>query len=152
MERKLDVGALAGVSNLNTGDMQVQQIPLALIDESQDNRYDQRGIDELAESIEVIGLQQPLVVQAEGERYRLIAGHRRRNALALLARETAPCIVLAADLDPAIRTLILHWTNTMARGGGCPLYGAVSVVLEWEGSYQRPAAFGLTNPKIADIL
>ena len=30
---------------------------------------------------------------------------------------TAPCIVLAADLDPAIRTLILHWTNTMARGG-----------------------------------
>ena len=65
----------------------------------------------------MIGLQQPLVVQAEGERYRLIAGHRRRNALALLARETAPCIVLAADLDPAIRTLILHWTNTMARGG-----------------------------------
>lgn len=117
MERKLDVGALAGVSNLNTADMQVQQIPLALIDESQDNRYDQRDIDELAESIEVIGLQQPLVVQAEGERYRLIAGHRRRNALALLARETAPCIVLAADLDPAIRTLILHWTNTMARGG-----------------------------------
>ena len=117
MERKLDVGALAGVSNLNTGDMQVRQIPLALIDESQDNRYDQRDIDELAESIEVIGLQQPLVVQAEGERYRLIAGHRRRNALALLARETAPCIVLAADLDPAIRTLILHWTNTMARGG-----------------------------------
>ena len=47
----------------------------------------------------------------------LIAGHRRRNALALLGRKTAPCIVLAADLDPSRRTLILHWTNTMARGG-----------------------------------
>ena len=65
----------------------------------------------------MVGLQQPLVVQANGERYLLIAGHRRRNALALLGRKTAPCIVLAADLDPSRRTLILHWTNTMARGG-----------------------------------
>ena len=25
--------------------------------------------------------------------------------------------MLDADLDPSIQTLILHWTNTMARGG-----------------------------------
>ena len=50
--------------------------------------------------------------------YLLLAGHRRRNALALLDRKAAPCIVLDADLDPSIQTLILHWTNTMARGGG----------------------------------
>lgn len=50
--------------------------------------------------------------------YLLLAGHRRRNALALLDRKTAPCIVLDADLDPSLQVLILHWTNTMARGGG----------------------------------
>ena len=77
------------------------------------------GIDELAESIKVIGLQQPLVVRRKTEGgYLLLAGHRRRNALALLDRKTAPCIVLDADLDPSLQVLILHWTNTMARGGG----------------------------------
>ena len=32
--------------------MQVHDIPLAAIDENEDNRYDQRNIDELAESIQ----------------------------------------------------------------------------------------------------
>lgn len=117
MAKRLDVGALLGAAVSDSNPMQVHDIPLAAIDENEDNRYDQRNIDELAESIQVVGLQQPLVVQANGERYLLIAGHRRRNALALLGRKTAPCIVLAADLDPSRRTLILHWTNTMARGG-----------------------------------
>lgn len=117
MAKRLDVGALLGAAVSDSNTMQVHDIPLAEIDENEDNRYDQRNIDELAESIQVVGLQQPLVVQANGERYLLIAGHRRRNALALLGRKTAPCIVLAADLDPSRRTLILHWTNTMARGG-----------------------------------
>ncbi len=117
MARKLDIGAMleGTVSKLNT--MRVQDIPLSLIDEHEGNCYDQRGIDELAESIEVIGLQQPLVVVPEKDRYCLLAGHRRRNALALLGRETAPCRILDADLDPSLRVLILHWTNTMARGG-----------------------------------
>ena len=117
MAKRLDVGALLGAAVSDSNPMQVHDIPLAEIDENEDNRYDQRNIDELAESIQVVGLQQPLVVQANGERYLLIAGHRRRNALALLGRKTAPCIVLAADLDPSRRTLILHWTNTLARGG-----------------------------------
>lgn len=117
MAKRLDVGALLGAAVSDSNTMQVHDIPLAAIDENEDNRYDQRNIDELAESIQVVGLQQPLVVQANGGRYLLIAGHRRRNALALLGRKTAPCIVLAADLDPSRRTLILHWTNTMARGG-----------------------------------
>ena len=119
MAKKFDLAALMGetVSKLNT--MQVQEIALADIEENAANTYTQTGIDELAESIEVIGLQQPLVVRRKTEGgYLLLAGHRRRNALALLDRKTAPCIVLDADLDPSLQTLILHWTNTMARGGG----------------------------------
>lgn len=121
MAKKFDLAALMGetVSKSNTGEMQVEQIPLAEIEENENNSYAQNDIDELAESIKVIGLQQPLVVRRKTEGgYLLLAGHRRRNALALLDRKTAPCIVLDADLDPSIQTLILHWTNTMARGGG----------------------------------
>lgn len=121
MAKKFDLAALMGeaVSKSNTGEMQVEQIPLAEIEENENNSYAQNDIDELAESIKVIGLQQPLVVRRKTESgYLLLAGHRRRNALALLDRKTAPCIVLDADLDPSLQVLILHWTNTMARGGG----------------------------------
>lgn len=118
MARKLDIGAMLGdtVSKLNT--MQVREIALSQLEENPDNSYAQTGIDELAESIEVIGLQQPLVVvPTAGGRFRILAGHRRRNALEKLERKSAPCVVLDADLDPSLRVLILHWTNTMARGG-----------------------------------
>mgnify|MGYP000706159900 FL=1 len=121
MAKKFNLAELMGeaVSKSDTGKMRVEQIPLAEIEENENNSYAQTGIDELAESIKVIGLQQPLVVRRKTEGgYLLLAGHRRRNALALLDRKTAPCIVLEADLDPSIQTLILHWTNTMARGGG----------------------------------
>nr|DAD72114.1 MAG TPA: chromosome partitioning protein [Myoviridae sp. ctOyc4] len=121
MAKKFDLAALMGeaVSKSDTGEMRVEQIPLVEIEENESNSYAQTGIDELAESIEVIGLQQPLVVRRKTEGgYLLLAGHRRRNALALLDRKTAPCIVLDADLDESLQVLILHWTNTMARGGG----------------------------------
>ena len=119
MAKKFDLAALMGeVSKSDTGEMKVKQIPLAEIEENENNSYIQTDIDELAESIKVIGLQQPLVVRRKAEGgYLLLAGHRRRNALALLDRDTAPCIVLDADLDPSLQVLILHWTNTMARGG-----------------------------------
>lgn len=121
MAKKFNLAELMGeaVSKSDTGEMRVEQIPLAEIEENENNSYAQNGIDDLAESIKVIGLQQPLVVRRKAEGgYLLLAGHRRRNALALLDCKTAPCIVLDADLDPSIQTLILHWTNTMARGGG----------------------------------
>lgn len=121
MAKKFNLAELMGeaVSKSDTGEMRVEQLPLAEIEENENNSYAQTGIDELAESIKVIGLQQPLVVRRKTEGgYLLLAGHRRRNALALLDRKTAPCIVLDADLDPSLQVLILHWTNTMARGGG----------------------------------
>lgn len=107
MAKRFNLAELMGesVSKLNT--MQVQEIALADIEENAANTYTQTGIDELAESIKVIGLQQPLVVRRKTEGgYLLLAGHRRRNALALLNLKTAPCIVLDADLDPSIQTLI----------------------------------------------
>lgn len=79
MAKKFDLAALMGeaVSKSNTGEMRVEQIPLAEIEENENNSYAQTGIDELAESIKVIGLQQPLVVRRKTEGgYLLLAGHR----------------------------------------------------------------------------
>ena len=121
MTKKFDLAALMGetATKLEPEGVQEREIPLDEIEENEANTYAQTDIDELAESIKLVGLHQPLVVWPKPEGgYLLIAGHRRRNALALLGRKTASCRVLDKDFDPALRTLVLHWTNTMARGGG----------------------------------
>lgn len=121
MAKKFDLAALMGeaAAKLEPERMQEREIPLDEIEENESNAYEQTDIEELAESIKVVGLHQPLVVWPKPEGgYLLIAGHRRRNALALLGWKTASCRVLDKDFDPALRTLVLHWTNTMARGGG----------------------------------
>jgi hypothetical protein len=69
MAKKFNLAELMGeaVSKSNTGEMRVEQIPMAEIEENENNSYAQTGIDELAESIKVIGLQQPLVVRRKTE-------------------------------------------------------------------------------------
>ena len=121
MARKFNLAELMGetVSNLNTENAKEQDIPLADIEENAANIYAQTDIEELAESIKVAGLMQPLVVWPKPNGgYLLLAGHRRRNAIEQLGWNTAPCRVLDKNFDPALRTLVLHWTNTMVRGGG----------------------------------
>lgn len=121
MAKKFNLAELMGeaAAKLEPEGMQEREIPLDEIEENEANAYEQTDIEELAESIKVVGLHQPLVVWPKPEGgYLLIAGHRRRNALALLGWKTASCRVLDKDFDPALRTLVLHWTNTMARGGG----------------------------------
>lgn len=134
MAKKLNLAEMISgeMSKLDT--MRVQELPLARIDTNPDNHYSLSDIDELAESIAVVGLQQPLVVQAAGDRYLLLAGHRRRAALEKLGRTSAPCVVQPADMDPAIATLVLHWTNTMARGGASYGIGAAGAARDIENA------------------
>jgi ParB family chromosome partitioning protein len=80
------------------------------------------GIDELAESIKQIGLQQPPVVQEiEEGRYRLISGQRRLLAFESLGRKQIPVLVLKKPYDflhakVASLTENLHRKNISARG------------------------------------
>lgn len=87
MAKKFDLAALMGetAAKLEPEGVQEREIPLDEIEENEANAYAQTDIDELAESIKLVGLHQPLVVWPKPEGgYLLIAGHRRRNALALL--------------------------------------------------------------------
>lgn len=116
MARKFDLAALMGdVSNLDTPEIVTQQIPLAQIETNDRNFYKVEDVTELAESIELIGLKQPLVVlEVDDTHYRLIAGHRRYKALTELGRESAPCVV-QRNLTETQEQLALILTNSTAR-------------------------------------
>lgn len=113
---------LKGVSNLDTGRDQIEYIPLDKIDGDPNNFYSMRGIDELAANIAMCGLQQPIRVrQKEDGRYVTVSGHRRREALLLLAEKEpdrwreAPCIVEHDNASPALQQLRLIYANANTR-------------------------------------
>lgn len=77
-------------------DEQIQKVSLDMIDAPKvamrsDVRDD--GIDELAQSIQAIGLLQPVILRAMGKRYEIIAGHRRVVAARLAGLVLIPSIV-----------------------------------------------------------
>jgi len=79
----------------------LEEIPTALIDETDNPRNSFSGIDELAESIRSVGLLEPIVVRKLGLRYELIAGARRLRAIKNLKSKTILArILIAEDLDP----------------------------------------------------
>ena len=91
----------APVSNLNTPSMQVVEIPLDKLLDNEGNFFSVKDVQELADDIEMSGLENPLTVcEAENGSYRIVAGHRRRKALEQIGKTSAPCIIKAyADAD-----------------------------------------------------
>ena len=84
-------------------------ISLALLDEpanAQRDTMDEVALAELAESISKVGVIEPLVVERAGDRYRVIAGHRRLIACQIVKLSPVPCIVRAPGaVDPAAVTI-----------------------------------------------
>ena len=94
----------------------VKDIPLDKISVSPSNKYGIRDIEELAASIEEVGLLHNLVVKAPDEKgvHELISGERRYLALKLLERPTAPCKVEGRG-DATFHELKLIHANATAR-------------------------------------
>lgn len=85
------------MSNYQTN--QIKLINTSLIDPHPDNPRKSIGdVTDLAASIKTNGLLSPLSVVPNGERYRVIAGHRRLAACKQAGTGAVPCFVL--DLDP----------------------------------------------------
>lgn len=114
-----------GVPDSGTeGREQIEYLPRTSLVADEKNFYSLDGIDELAASIELIGIQQPLRVRPiEGEDglYRIVSGHRRRAALDKLALEGSrdyeqvPCIVERDSVSPAMQELRLIYANADTR-------------------------------------
>ena len=78
---------------------QIKLINTSLIAPHPDNPRNNIGdVTDLAASIKANGLLSPLSVVPNGERYRVIAGHRRLAACKQAGTGAVPCFVL--DLDP----------------------------------------------------
>ena len=114
--------ALGDVSKLNTAAEQIVLIPADRIDPDDNNFYSLEGLEDLAASIELLGLQQPLRVRPSGERYIVVSGHRRRAAIMLIndggSEQFAagiPCIVEYGEASPAMQELRLIYANAMTR-------------------------------------
>lgn len=124
MAKKFNLGDYLkeDVSRINTNAEQIVLIDLDRIDPDPANFYSLEGIDELAGNIELIGLQQPLRVRPEGERFTVISGHRRRAACMLIRdggsdqfANGVPCIVEYGEATPAMRELRLIYANSSTR-------------------------------------
>ncbi len=74
----------------------LDQIELAkiVVKEQVRTKFNDKSIQELANTIEMNGLIQPLVLHNDGSRYRLICGERRFRAMSLIDMKMAPCFVL----------------------------------------------------------
>lgn len=113
---------LKDVPNLGTTRKELEYLRRDLIDADPNNFYSLDGIDALAANIQLCGLQQPIVVRpAEGGRYVVVSGHRRRAAIELLAAEEpekwaeVPCLVERDDASPELQQLRLIYANADTR-------------------------------------
>jgi len=80
-------------------ELDFKYLPLDKIDVSEHNvrksKVD-KGIDELAESIREIGVQQPVMVFPKGDRYELIIGQRRYLACKQIGKKKIPAVITSA--------------------------------------------------------
>ncbi|MEX0934587.1 MAG: ParB/RepB/Spo0J family partition protein [Candidatus Saccharimonadales bacterium] len=70
--------------------------------------FAQNAIDALASSIKEHGILQPLVAQARGDRYELIAGERRLRAAKQLKLKSVPVIVRSFDEQQSLELALVE--------------------------------------------
>jgi len=79
-----------------------RDVPIALIDpnpEQPRTSFDEASLKTLSDSIRAYGVLQPLVVEANGDRFRLVAGERRLRAAQLAGLGRVPAVVRPVGPD-----------------------------------------------------
>lgn len=123
MAKKFDLSAYVNPMESKLDTDEIQHIGLERIRCNAGNFYAVGNVDDLADSIKLSGLLQPLlVVPAEDGDYRLISGHRRFKAIRQLYEESnftdwekAPCIVLPDPGSEDREQLMLIHANSTGR-------------------------------------
>ena len=84
-----DTGAEALVGN-------IMEVPIEDIFPNPDQprtHFDEKALQELSESIKVLGIIQPITVRKEGQKYKIISGERRYSASKLAGLKTIPAYI-----------------------------------------------------------
>lgn len=109
-KKGLGRGLQALISDELESESDIKEIPISSINPNPDQprrEFEIEALNELAKSIHVHGLLQPILVRPVGERYFIIAGERRLRAAKIAGLTTIKCIVqLCTDQEMAERALI----------------------------------------------
>lgn len=102
----------------------MEQLTLDVYDliPSQENFYSTQYISDLKQSIAIVGLLQPLLVERDGDKFRVVAGHRRRLACMALVEDglaqfrRVPCVTRAAEEEGTVKTILDRLALIFANG------------------------------------
>ena len=127
-------------------DGELRKLPVDLI---QRGKYQPRrdmhseALEELAESIKVQGVMQPIVVRPiDADRFEIIAGERRWRATQLAGLDTIPAIIREVPDEAAIAMALIE---TIQREELKAMEEALAV-------YRLQQEFGLTHQQVADAV
>lgn len=105
-------GDYAELSTINAANEQVQKIPLTDIRPNPyqpRKTFDETALNELAESIKVSGVFQPIILrESKIKGYEIIAGERRFRASKLAGKETIPAIIREFDEEKMMEVAVLE--------------------------------------------
>jgi ParB family transcriptional regulator, chromosome partitioning protein len=88
-----------------------EQLPLDRIDPNPRQpreAFDEETLEDLTNSIEAVGVLQPIVVRPAGERYQLVMGERRVRAARAAGLERIPAIVRTTEDNQLLRDALLE--------------------------------------------
>ena len=109
-KKGLGRGLQALLSDELENESDIKEIPISSIDPNPDQprrEFEPEALNDLADSLRVHGLLQPILVRPVGERYFIIAGERRLRAAKIAGLTTIKCIIqLCTDQEMAERALI----------------------------------------------
>ena len=91
------------------GQETVCTVPISLIDDFADHPFqvrDDEDMERLVQSIDNNGVLTPVILRKNGERYELIAGHRRKHACLRLGISGIPAIVRELSRDEAVVEMV----------------------------------------------
>ncbi len=89
----------------------VVEIALSDIDINQSQPrqdFDEESLKELAQSIESVGVIQPIVLSRNGNRYSIVVGERRFRASRMAGKTTIPAIIRDIDEDTRIKAALIE--------------------------------------------
>ncbi len=105
------LGALLSAEGSATAVEDASEIPIDLIDPSSlqpRSMFDERKLDELAQSIAANGVVQPLLLRRKGARFELIAGERRWRAAQLAGLSKVPAVVRNVADDKVLELALIE--------------------------------------------
>jgi len=106
-----------------------------------------QSVMELADSIQEIGLQFPVIVQPWESKYRLIAGHRRFKACTIFLKWDKIPAVIRTDLDDEHKSQVLNLVENLERKDLNMLEEALAIrAIYPEGVSLRKASAELKRP------